>query len=131
MTVQKIRSGRIGTIDADQYLGERGTIFYNEALGDLRLSDGETFGGIPLTLGGGGGSFSFRTIVVDGQLSLVAGASDTLRIVAGPGMKITTNPAGHPKSLTLESTLQGIVIDGGRPDSIYGGINPIDAGSIY
>lgn len=52
MTIKKIQAGRISTVTADQYVGEHGTIFYNEELGDLRLSDGITFGGIPLTTGG-------------------------------------------------------------------------------
>ena len=55
MTIQKIKSGRATSIDADQYVGTQGTIFYNEDLGDLRLSDGITLGGIPLSNGGGGG----------------------------------------------------------------------------
>lgn len=53
MTIQKIKSGRVPLIIADDFVGESGTIFYNEELGDLRLSDGETLGGIPLLNGGG------------------------------------------------------------------------------
>ncbi len=51
MTIQKIKSGRVTSIDADQYVGEIGIIFYNQEIGDLRLSDGVTLGGIPITLG--------------------------------------------------------------------------------
>ena len=64
MTVQKIKSGRVPTLVADQFIGEHGTIFYNESLGDLRLSDGNTLGGIPLLLAGGGGAL----INIDGGL---------------------------------------------------------------
>jgi hypothetical protein len=53
MTIKKIVAGRINTVTADEYIGESGTIFYNESLGDLRLSDGETLGGIPLNVGDG------------------------------------------------------------------------------
>ena len=53
MTIKKIVAGRINTVTADEYIGESGTIFYNESLGDLRLSDGETVGGIPLNVGDG------------------------------------------------------------------------------
>ena len=53
MTIKKIQAGRITTVTADEYVGESGTIFYNESLGDLRLSDGETVGGIPLNVGDG------------------------------------------------------------------------------
>ena len=51
MTIHKIKSGRIPTIVADEYIGERGTIFYNELIGDLRRSDGKTVGGIPIISG--------------------------------------------------------------------------------
>lgn len=56
MTIQKIRSGRVTSINADEYIGEKGTIFYNETIGDLRLSDGITPGGVGLSVGSGGGS---------------------------------------------------------------------------
>jgi len=55
MTIQKIKSGRVNNVDADNFVGEKGTIFFNESLGDLRISDGLTVGGIPLSFGGGGG----------------------------------------------------------------------------
>jgi hypothetical protein len=54
MTIQKIKSGRITSVTADQYVGDAGIIFYNQELGDLRLSDGVTPGGIPITLGASG-----------------------------------------------------------------------------
>ena len=48
MTIQKIKSGRITSVVADEWVGPDGTIFYNEAIGDLRLGDGVTPGGILL-----------------------------------------------------------------------------------
>lgn len=55
--VKKIKAGRIGSLEisANTYVGDHGTIFYDEELGDLRLSDGITPGGIPLSFGGNGG----------------------------------------------------------------------------
>jgi hypothetical protein len=54
--VIKIKAGRIGSLNVSSttYVGEHGTIFYDEELGDLRLSDGVTPGGIPLTFNGNG-----------------------------------------------------------------------------
>lgn len=46
MPVQKIKSGRIITVQAETYVGEKGIIFYDEDTGVLRLSDGVTPGGI-------------------------------------------------------------------------------------
>ena len=54
MTIQKIRSSRVTTVVADIFVGERGMIFYNESIGDLRVSDGQTPGGIPILVGGSG-----------------------------------------------------------------------------
>lgn len=54
MTIQKVRSSRVTSITADEFVGSNGMIFYNEDLGDLRLSDGVTLGGIPLSSGSGG-----------------------------------------------------------------------------
>jgi len=64
MTIQKIKSGRITTLVADEYIGEAGIIFYNQEIGDLRLSDGVTIGGIPINTGSGGGGGGNATIIV-------------------------------------------------------------------
>lgn len=185
MTVQKIQSGRIITQTADEFVGNFGTLFYNESLGDLRLGDGVTPGGRPLNLGGGGvgpigpqgipgvkgdtgtsiaytlppatsstlggikvgsnlsispdgtlnatggGSSypSFGTIQVSNQLDLTALGNDTLEFVAGPGMRITTSTTPN-KTITFESTMIGITLDGGVPNSVYGGVIVLDGGGI-
>ena len=56
MAIQKIKSGRVITVNSTSFVGEKGQIFYDENIGDLRLSDGITPGGIPLNTGGSGGS---------------------------------------------------------------------------
>lgn len=62
MTIQKIRSSRVTSITADEFVGPSGMIFYNEELGDLRLGDGLTLGGIPLSTGSGtGGNYTLPT----------------------------------------------------------------------
>ena len=48
MTLQVIVSSR-ALYAVDTYVGDKGRIFYRESVGDLRLSDGITPGGIPLT----------------------------------------------------------------------------------
>jgi hypothetical protein len=45
MSVRKLRSGRITTITAAQFVGQEGTLFWDEPAGLLRLSDGSTPGG--------------------------------------------------------------------------------------
>jgi hypothetical protein len=58
---RKIKAGLV-KVDLNLFVGEYGTIFYNEDTGDLRLSDGVTPGGIPLGAGGGGGATVFRQL---------------------------------------------------------------------
>jgi hypothetical protein len=62
MSVQKIKAGRVPGTDADNFVGDIGTLFYNEGVGDLRIGDGITVGGIPLSFGSGdGGSYVLPT----------------------------------------------------------------------
>ena len=56
MAIQKLKGGRVKNIVADDHIGDKGSLFYNEDLGDIRLSDGITKGGIPLAVGQSGGS---------------------------------------------------------------------------
>jgi len=87
---------------------------------------------IPQYSGGSSGGLAdaFSTLAVNGQTSLVATGQSTLQFVAGSGIILNTNNATSPKSLTLTSTLQGINLDGGRPDSVYGGSPLIDGGGV-
>lgn len=59
--VKKIKAGLV-KYPVDQFIGEYGTIFYDEDTGSLYLSDGITPGGIPLGAGGGGGVTNFRQL---------------------------------------------------------------------
>ena len=54
MPIQKIKSGRVLSPGLEEFIGNKGQLFYDEDTGELRLSDGETPGGI--SVGGGGGS---------------------------------------------------------------------------
>lgn len=165
MPIQKIKSGRVITVTSDNFVGEHGTIFYDEILGDLRLGDGSTPGGRILTFGGsstllpattstlGGikvganlsisidGTLSantstagiadtFKTIVASSGSNLVASGEDVLSFIAGQGIKITGNSNSVPyKSISIESFGFGN-LDGGFPDSNYGGLSIIDGGGI-
>jgi hypothetical protein len=53
MPIQKIKSGRVLSPEVNEYVGNKGQIFFDEDTGELRLSDGITVGGIPLTSNGG------------------------------------------------------------------------------
>ena len=104
MAVQKIKSGRVLNVASTTYLGERGTIFYDEAVGDLRLSDGLTLGGRLIS-------------TVNTATSTQLGG-----IKVGTGLTISSDGI-------LSTTGIGS-LDGGSPASIYGGVEPFDAGGI-
>jgi len=54
MAFRKIEAGLVHA-PVDEFIGKTGTIFYDNDLGDFRISDGQTPGGIALSFGGGGG----------------------------------------------------------------------------
>ena len=74
MSLRKLRAGRIATANAATWVGDYGTIFYNEASGALRISDGHTPGGNPLSLVASDFQFTFgdfeATTPADGSASL-------------------------------------------------------------
>jgi hypothetical protein len=199
MPIQKIKSGRVITLPLDSFVGDKGVIFYDEDIGNLRLGDGITPGGQPLnsgnyilpaattsTLGGvkiganisiapdgtisvssassyvlpaattstlGGVkiganltispdgtlnaastgtsiSDTFKTIVASSGSNLVANGEDILNFIAGQGITITANPDDDPyQSITIESFGFGN-LDGGLPDSNYGGGLVFDGGGV-
>jgi hypothetical protein len=58
MAFRKIEAGLVHA-DVDEFIGKTGTIFYDNDLGDFRISDGVTPGGIALSFGGGGGGGNY------------------------------------------------------------------------
>jgi hypothetical protein len=77
-----------------------------------------------------GTAAAFKTIVVNTSTSLIAQGEDTVEFIAGAGISITGNPSGSPyKTITFSSSAFGN-IDGGGPDSVYGGVALIDGGGI-
>jgi hypothetical protein len=87
-------------------------------------------------LGGGavkvGMNSTFKTWKVNGQSDLIATGLDTIEIVAGNGVTITTNPSGSPFkqiSISAAASLSGN-LDLGGADTNFGGLEVIDAGGI-
>lgn len=85
MTIRKFRAGRVSTVTASDWVGEPGTMFYDEATGQLKIADGVTPGG------------SYIPLVI--ATSTTAGA-----VKAGPGANVavdgtlTIDTAGLPLS---------------------------------
>ena len=60
--VRKIKAGLV-KISVNEFVGEDGNLFFDIDDGILRLSDGVTPGGIPLSNGGEGGASTFRQLL--------------------------------------------------------------------
>jgi len=45
MSIRKFRAARVTTTNANIYVGQQGDMFYDETLGQLKISDGQTAGG--------------------------------------------------------------------------------------
>ena len=122
MPIQKIKSGRVINVTVGTYVGLQGNIFYDEDIGELRLSDGVTPGGVPIT--NSGTSITalanltdvdiITTPPLDGQALIYS--TGTSKWIAGNVASTGTAIFGN--------------LDGGDPNSNYGGITAIDAGSV-
>lgn len=72
MSIRKLRAGRVPASNVMTYIGEQGSIFWDESTGNLRLSDGHTAGGHPLPI-------TIATTTTAGVIK------------AGPGMTVGTD----------------------------------------
>jgi hypothetical protein len=128
MPVQKIKSGRVLNPPVGQFIGERGIIFYDEGLGDLRLSDGHTPGGIPLT---GGGAYILPTaststlggikigtgLSIDGAGVVSAIATSTYVLTTASNTALGGIKVGANLSITADGTLNANTSTAGISDS--------------
>lgn len=86
---KKIKAGLVKH-DVTLFVGEKGTLFYNEDNGTLRISDGVTVGGLPVNLIGDFSDIAIGNITVDGttikpnlpntDLNLEATGTGTIRL---------------------------------------------------
>jgi len=105
MTIQKIKSGRVTGITASEFVGEKGTIFYDEAIGNLRLSDGHTPGGnavIPVA------SPSTPGLVKIGA-GITIGADGTISASGGSGTSDYNQLLNKPFIPNLSAVAQNII----------------------
>ncbi len=118
----------------DRKIGFKGEIFYDNVDNTLRYFDGSTQGGFAAAKddlsnvsnadflakansagvgGGGGAGNSFTTVAVSGQSNVVADAgSDTLTLVAGSGLSITTNASTDTITFTPAADFRQVAVTG-------------------
>jgi len=72
---------------------------------------------------------TFKYWKIDGQPGLTAEGLDTVNFIPGSGISIVATTSGTSKSIKFISSGMGNV-DGGVPNSVYGGLTAIDGGGI-
>lgn len=97
--------------DGATRLGEEGRLWYNNADQTLRISDGETSGGIVISTGGNITS----NITVQDEGSALSTAATVLNFV-GPGVTATGN--GATKTITILSASGLSISDGSATDTV-------------
>jgi hypothetical protein len=121
MTIHKIKAGRVPGAIADDFIGDLGTLFYSEELGDLRIGDGVTPGGVPISAGGGGGGYTLPTasttvkggVKVDGTTITIAsqiisvGSITYDKISNPPTIPTNTNQLTNGAGYITSSSLSG------------------------
>ena len=98
MAFRKIEAGLVHA-DVDEFIGKQGTIFYDNGLGDFRISDGVTPGGIALSFGGGGGgtyTLPTATTTVKGGVKIDGSTITINNQVISVGTVPYSNLAGAP-----------------------------------
>ena len=113
--IRKIWTSKVDFETVHTYVGREGEIFYESGVVELRFSDGSTPGGILFAGGGGGGTGPTGPGVPAGGL--------TDQVLAK-----ASNADYDTKWVNANNVIGNI--DGGLPDSNYGGIPLIDAGGI-
>jgi len=125
MAIRKIEAGRVITQPSTEFVGQYGTIFYDETLGDLRISDESTPGGRLLIFGGGGGdspyvriTSNYQAVSLTKYIADTSGGSFNLTLPASPSIGdfiiVTDGANWHANPLTILHNgprLEGIVQD--------------------
>jgi len=127
---KKIKAG-LSKIDYTQFVGEDGTLFYNEDNGTLRLSDGVTPGGQPVNLIGDFSDIAIGNITVDDttitpntantDLTILTSGTGQINLV-GPVHVHTDGDVNGTPALDIKPDGQ-IVILVPSPDSVQGAVN--------
>jgi hypothetical protein len=127
MTIQKIKAGRVTQVEADEWVGPHGTLFYNEDLGDLRVGDGVTPGGILLAFGGtgDGGTYTLPTattttkggVKIDGSTITIAnqvisvGTVPYNKLSGAPTIPTDNNQLANSAGYITSSALTGLATE--------------------
>lgn len=128
MSIRKLRAGRVATVTASEYIGEYGSIFWDEGLGTLKISDGITPGGNRIVLNAEDINLAFGDFEADGnKLSTILPNEDLNLISNGTGsINIVGKLNIHTTSPGLSGQSVFSVDDAGK---VMIRLNTISAGS--
>jgi hypothetical protein len=147
MSIYKIPTGLVPEApDAIYYVAGKGVVFF-DSTGVLRLGDGRTPGGRILGNGSTGSYVTTNTnSLINGTWTFSLSSTGSVTINGVPfvsgGNNYTLPPAttstlggiivGNNLAITTSGVLSAVIgnIDGGVPNSVYGGLPIIDGGGI-
>jgi hypothetical protein len=148
MSIYKIPTGLVPEAPAaENYVAGRGVVFF-DSTGILRLGDGRTPGGRILTAGSvNTSSYAVTSSLVNGTWTFAVSTTGSVTLngvpfVSGGSGNYTLYPAttttlggiiiGNNLAITTSGVLSAVIgnIDGGVPNSVYGGLPAIDGGGI-
>ena len=101
MSIRKLRAGRVPNVTANNWVGETGTLFYDESTGQFKIADGYTPGGHYVSL-------------------VVATTTQVGGIKAGAGANV-----GSDGTLTIDTT--GLPLSIGNLSIVYANISTVNA----
>jgi len=119
----KIKAGRVNSLDFNLYVGEEGHLFYNVTTGEIRLSDGQTPGGLPIVIT----ASTINTASIIPDVDDVYGLGDAYyrwnHIHVGSGGIYLDGVAGsNGYSLAVNNTTHVLEYVGGTGNLAVGGI---------
>lgn len=102
MTIHKIKAGRVTTVEANTFVGQLGTMWYDENTGELRIYNGNPGGNI---VSAGGGSYTLPTasveqlggVKIDGN-TIVISNTGVITANISPGAILPNNSVGYLKN---------------------------------
>jgi hypothetical protein len=133
MAIQKLFSGRANSTNGSTFVGERGHIFYDETVGQLRISDGVTPGGLPIIVASTTANLgnlyvagtSITTVVPNADLNLDSNGTGNVNIVGS--IRILTSSGYYSTNPVLTSQSGAITVNG----NLNANGNLITNGSTY
>jgi hypothetical protein len=145
MSIYKIPTGLVPEApSADHYVAGKGVVFF-DSTGILRLGDGRTPGGRILS-SAGTSSYTATNSLINGTWTFELSSTGSVLLNGIPfvsgSSSYSLNPAttttlggiivGNNLAITTSGVLSAIIgnIDGGVPNSVYGGLPIIDGGGI-